>query len=135
MSHLHVDAPKKKCSCDAFGDGPCPVHAEECRLQNERLKREAEALKRNGVICYVIGRLKYVVPHGSKGGSFILNFAFTSPYEATRQTVATLRDETLINIFQTAPCVDYEAAQRSAKETYAKCFPELLEEIGLGEGA
>lgn len=39
MRHLQVDAPKKKCSCDAFGDGPCPVHAEECRLQDERFKR------------------------------------------------------------------------------------------------
>lgn len=133
MRHLQVDAPNKKCSCDAFGDGPCPVHVEECRLQNERLELEAEELKKTGVRCYVIGRLNYVIPHGSTGGSFVLSYVFTSSKDALNQGTIPLTGETFVNIFQTDPHPDYSSARKSAKETYIKCFPELNLDLGLEE--
>jgi len=131
MRHLQVDAPNKKCSCDAFGDGPCPVHAEECRLQNERLRQEAEELKKTGVRCYVIGRLNYVIPHGSKTGSFVLSYVFTSSRDALNQRTIPLTGETFVNILQTDPHLDYPSAMKSAKETYFKCFPELSMDLGI----
>ena len=133
MRHLHVDAPKK-CSCDAFGDGPCPVHADENRLQDERLKQEAEELKKTGVRCHVIGRLRYVIPYGSKLGSFVLVGVFASRYDAFNQPARTHSQEMLVTFFQTEPFKNYDLALASADETYTKCFRTLKEEHALSEG-
>lgn len=40
---------KSECTCDAIGDGPCPVHFRENQLQDEsiRLRNELAALKKD----------------------------------------------------------------------------------------